>query len=471
MRTFFLGLGSCCILAIGCGDDSAVGDEGPTSSADDDGSTANDDVADDGSSAGVDSSGDGSGDASTGATTGVPADCGDGERQGLEQCDDMNDEPGDGCEPGCLLPSGEPVWSATVDAEGGDDVANAVAVAGNGDIVVVGGQTIGAAMDVWVARYDAAGEPLSSTTIDFGEGADDVANGVAVLDDGAMAIVGTREQASDPMLDDALVVVLEADGTERWSVFVASELNDRGEDVAIGDGGIAVAGMRADPTTEDDAWFAVYDPADGAEVFSQTDAGTGNSDDGAFGIAWTAAGGLVVVGLREGNGDDDLWVSGRDASGAEQWTDVQDFDFGDDFALDVVVDGDTAWVTGMISSALTNSEEIWIAGYGADGTPGDSTTWNSTGFFVDSGNAIAIDAGQVFIVGDSAATDEQKNVFVGRFGSGMPEPVWSDTQDGGAGLQDNGTGVALLSDGSIVATGVVTVIGEGTNAWIRRYAP
>ena len=362
------------------------------------------------------------------------------------------------------------MWTEIVDAEGGNDVANAVAVAGNGDIVVVGGQTIGGAQDVWVARWDAGGEPLSSMVVDYGDGGDDVANGVAILDDGALAIVGMREQPSDTMIDDALVLVLEPGGDERWSVIVDDGLSEWANAVAVGEGGIAVAGVREGATTDDDAWFAVYDPQ-GAEVWSQIEVGPGDVDDVAHGIAWTPDGGLIVVGERGTNATRDIWISGRDGNGDELWTVLEDFEFGADFAADVVMVDGTAWVTGMISSPLTNSEEIWIASYGSDGTKADMTTWNSPGFVVDSGAGIAVDGGDVFVAGESAVADEQRNVFVGRFGAGMPEPVWHDTVDGGAGLQDSGTAVALLPDGSVVATGVVTVLGEGTNAWIRRYAP
>lgn len=458
-------------VVLACGDD-AVGNDDDTGTAGDD--DDDDDATGDDAPGSSDDDADGSSDASadsTGASTGsTPADCGDGERQGLEQCDDGNDTPGDGCEPGCLLPSGEVVWTETVDAEGGDDVANAVAVTATGDIVVVGGQVIGRSQDVWVATYDAGGVPLSSTTIDFGDGLDDVGNGVALLDDGAIAIAGTREQASDPMLDDGLVAVLEPSGEERWSVVLDGGLDDFADAISVGPSGIAVAGMREDESAGDEAWFAVYD-VDGGETWAQTDGGNGDDDDAALGIAWLDDGGLVVVGRRQGQVDLDLWISGRDASGGEVWGDVLDFDFDDDYAADVRVVEGTIWATGMASSPLTNSEEIWIASYGADGTPGDSTTWNSTGFTIDAGAGIAVSGGDVFVAGESAAAEQQRNVFVGRFGSGMPEPAWFDTQDSGDALNDGGTGIALLPDGSVVATGFLTVIGEGTNAWIRRYAP
>jgi cysteine-rich repeat protein len=462
------------LLSVGaCGGDDAVANDSDTSTAADDDGDDSESDADDApaSSDDADSTDTTADDASSGVTTGIgPAECGDGERQGLEHCDDGNDTPGDGCEPGCTLPGGEPVWIETIDGEGGNDVANALAVTAEGGIVVVGGQTAGDAMDVWIARYDAGGESLSSVRVDLGEGGDDVANGVAILDDGAIAIVGSREQPSDTMLDDAIVAVIDTNDEVRWSVVIDDGLKDEGHAIAVGPAGIAVAGSREAAPTDDDAWFALYD-VDGGEIWAQTEMGPGGVDDIARGIAWTPDGGLVVVGERGTGDSQDAWISGRDGNGDEVWTEIVDFDFGADFAADVVLVDDTAWITGMISSPLTNSEEIWIASYGLDGTPGDSTTWNSNGFLVDSGAGIVVDGGDVFIAGETAAADQQRNVFVGRFGSGMPEPVWNDTQDGGAGLQDRGTAIALLPDGSVVATGVLTVIGEGTNAWIRRYAP
>jgi len=460
------------VIVVGCGDDGvALDDLGTGESLDetglDDAEASSQGDDDDGPTSG--SSVDETSAGSESTTGGEPAVCGDGERTGLEQCDDANDTPGDGCEPGCLLPSGETVWSVTVDGDGGMDRAHGVAVTATGEIVVVGSMTTGDATDLWVGRYSPAGDEISSVSLDYGEGLDDVGNDLALLDDGGIAIIGTREQASDPMLDDAIVVVLEPDGTERWATTIDGGMNDRGLDVAFGPGGLAIAGVREDPASEDDAWFAVYDPG-GAELWSLTDSSAGGGDDAAEGIAWTGDGGLVVVGKREGQGDDDLWISGRDGDGAELWTELLDFDFGDDTAAAVAIDGDTAWVTGMISSAVSNSEELWVASYSVSGAAGFATTWNSTGFVVDAGAAIAIDGAELFVAGSTAAADEQRNIVVARFTARTPAPIWVHGFDGGAQLQDEGTSIAVLPDGSVVATGVVTVLGEGTNAWIRRFA-
>lgn len=461
------------VLVVGCSDDAVGSDDVTDDSGDDDDETGpgeDDDTTsadgDAGSTGG--SSVDESGSEST--TTGVePSECGNGDREGLEQCDDANETPGDGCEPGCLLPSGETVWSVTVDGDGGMDRANGVAVTGTGEVVVVGSRSTADATDLWVGRYSPAGAEVSSVVMDYGEGTDDVANDVVLLDDGAIAIAGSREQASDPMLDDAIVVVLEADGSERWATTVDGGLNDEALDVAFGAGVIAIAGMREAMASEDDVWLAGYD-VDGAELWSLTDSSSGAGDDRAEGIA-AAADGWIAVGAFEGQGDHDVWISGRDADGGELWTEMLDFDFGDDVAAAVAVDGDTAWVTGMISSAVSNSEELWVAQYSAGGVAGFATTWNSNGFVLDGGAAIAVDGEELFVAGETAAADQQRNIVVARFTNGTMAPIWVHGFDGGAMLQDEGTGIAMLPDGSAVATGVVTVIGEGTNGWIRRFAP
>jgi hypothetical protein len=61
------------------------------------------------------------------------------------------------------------------------------------------------------------------------------------------------------------------------------------------------------------------------------------------------------------------------------------------------------------------------------------------------------------------------NVLVGRWDDAGTE-VWLANRDGGDGLTDEAHAVAVLPDGSIVTVGGVTVIGQGTNAWIARYA-
>lgn len=408
---------------------------------------------------------------SSGESTGTAPACGDGVLDGLEQCDDGNDTPDDGCEPGCLLASGELVWAIDVDG-GDDDVAYDLVVGDDGDLVVVGSRRGDGGLDTWIAVYDPAGELRDEHVIDFGEGDDDEALAIARLGLG-WVLVGVASPVGDD-LDDALLLAVDGDFATVWSRRIDGGLDDRANAVAIAPSAIAIAGHREGVDSFEDAWYAVYDTS-GTEQWSRADDGPGSRNDDARGVAWLADGGLVVVGHQAVDSQDDLWITARDGDGNQRFEELLDFEFGDDAAVAVVADGDEFVVTGSISSALTNSEEVWVARFAADGTPGTVISYNSPGFVFDGGEDSVLATIEreptVFVAGIAAAADEQRNALVGRWPAAGGEPVWHTAFDGGPGLNDAAHAIAVLGDGSVVAAGEVTVLGQGTNAWIRRWAP
>lgn len=404
----------------------------------------------------------------TSADTGSPAGCGDGVLGGLEQCDDGNDAPDDGCEPGCVLPSGEQVWAVELDS-GDDDVAYDVLVTDDGTIIAVGSRRLATGLDTWIARYDPAGNPLDEQVLDFGGGDHDESIAISPLGLGYV-LAGVASVSGVEDSDDALLVAVDGDFAIVWSQRIDGGLDDRANAVSTASGGIAVAGHRAADGSFEDAWFAVYDTS-GTEQWSHVDDGPDARADDAHGIAWLADGGLVVVGQEQTNFQDDLWIAAREADGSPRWEQLLDFEFGDDAAFGVIADGDDMLVSGSISSALTNSEEVWVARFAADGSAGAVISYNSNGFVFDGAEDAVVAGTDVFVAGITAATDQQRNALVGRWPDVGGPPVWTAAFDGGPGLGDAAHAIARLPDGSIVAAGEVTVLGQGTNAWIRRWAP
>jgi cysteine-rich repeat protein len=456
-------------LALGgCGDD--VSQASTTDAADTSSSAGTGPVT---TTDGVEGSTETSSDSSTGGTTvgdttGAVAACGDGMRTGLEQCDDGNDAPGDGCEPGCRLGPGEEVWAVEVDG-GDDDVAHDVIVTAEGDVVVVGARRSDSGLDTWLARYDAAGALIEETVVDQGEGDDDEALSITPLGLGyVLAGVASPPGVDDG--DDALLVAIDGAFEVVWSRRIDAGLDDRANAVAATDSAIAVAGHREAEGSFEDAWFAVYDTS-GTEQWSRVADGPGGRNDDGRGIAWLADGGVVVVGSQAVDSQDDLWIAVRESDGSARWDRRLDFEFGDDVAAGVTIDGDEFLVAGSISSALTNSEEVWVARFAADGTEGPVIAYNAAGFVFDGAEDAVVDGDAVFVAGITAATDEQRNALVGRWPAAGGEPAWQRSFDGGPGLSDAAHAIALLPDGSVVAAGEVTVLGQGSNAWIRRWAP
>jgi hypothetical protein len=457
-------------LALGCGGDDEIVSGGSTETAASADSNGSSDATTPASTGLVESSSDDGVDASsTSLTTGVPTACGDGMREGLEQCDG-DDPPGAECGPDCLLPSGETVWTVAVDS-GDDDVAADVAVRANGEIVVVGSRRAAQGRDAWIAAYGPGGDALGEMVLDFGAGDDDELAAVGMRD-GGMVVVGSATAGSGETANtDVLVVALDDALATVWQDRFDGGLDDVGQELAIADAGeVVVVGSSATMDTLGDAWIRRYD-ADGNELWTHSVDGAGSRADVANAVAVTGDGRIVVVGALSPSIETDLWISTLDGDGDEQWGALLDFEFGDDYAAGVTIDGDAIWVTGSISSALTNSEEAWVARYDGAGTQGWSTSWNSNGFVFDSGEDVVADGADVWIAGITAAPDQQRNALAGRFQEPMAAPLWVHSTDGGPGLGDAAHGIARLSDGSVVVVGELTVLGQGTDAWIRRYAP
>lgn len=455
-------LGLLVAAACGGGDEVAItADTGSTAPVDTGGASSSSDGAasDAGSTAAPD----------TGDSTGAPTTCGDGTREGLEQCDDGNLVADDGCEPDCTLPSGGEIWTTTVDG-GDDDSIAGIAIVADGSIVAIGSQRGDDGLrDTWIARFDPEGSAQDDRVVDLGDGGHDGATELAILDDGAIAVVGTSTKPSDVDDDDAFVAVIDADGEVRWRDVVDGGMVDAGFDLALGPAGLVAVGSTQAMATRADAWIRSYDLT-GAIAIDVVDDGSGLAD-AAMAVAWTDDDGLVVGGYVGTGADQDAWLSRRDGSGDERWHHELDFDFGDDFVADIAIVAGTIWITGQAASALTNSEELWVASWSDDGTMGDALTWNSDGFDVDLGNALVVDGTRIFVAGVSAVAEQQRNVLVARFDAGTPTPSWLDVVDGGAGLGDAANAIARLPDGSVIAGGEVTVLGQGTDAWLRRYAP
>lgn len=407
-----------------------------------------------------------SGDDTSEVTTGAPAGCGNGVVEGIEHCDGSDD-----CTARCTLPAGSEIWRVELD-NGDDDTFVDLAVTDDGEILALGSRRSETGWDSWIVRFDATGAMTGETTLDLGEGDDDRAQGIAALGLGYV-VVGFASQPSVEDEEDALVVALDGDLGIIWSQRIDHGLDDSALAVSVTPGAIAVGGTSEDPTDYLDAWFAVYDTS-GELQWEQAIDGPAGRNDEIRGVAWLDDGSLAVVGNQYANDDSDVWISVRESNGPARWSERLDFDFGDDAAMSVRAVPDGLLVAGSISSALTNSEEVWVARFATDGTPGAVVAYNTSGFVFDGAEDALATLEHVFVAGVVSRPEEQRNAMVGRWpASGRPpgEPDWTASFDGGPGLADSGHGLALVGDGSVVAVGELTVLGQGTNAWIGRWAP
>lgn len=146
-----------------------------------------------------------------------------------------------------LSEEGEVLWVRQLGTPG-SDVVNALAI-GEADDIVVAGQSSGALFgeatggtDVVVAKYTAEGE--LSWSLQFGTTADDVANDVVRLSDGAFAVVGTTSGAlgmANVGAADGFVSRVTDEGGLSWTQQYGSPTVDQGRAITEDSSGALIA--------------------------------------------------------------------------------------------------------------------------------------------------------------------------------------------------------------------------------------
>jgi cysteine-rich repeat protein len=239
--------------------------------------------------------------------------CGNGYREGDEECDDGNDVEGDGCGNDCRIPcglAGEVVALApSVESE---LWAVAVAVAPDGGFAAVarqrqitsdeeGTQTIGVAR-TRVLRYGPDAGLLWDLLLDPADVR--MTPAAAVIDAAGDVYVAATIAGADG--DDIRVVKLAgSDGHVLWAIEhdgAEAMSSDSAAGIALApDGDVVVSGEVVDVPGGGDVWVRKLAAVDGAEVWTTGWSGAGNgmySNDDAGRLA-VGADGSVYVGARE----------------------------------------------------------------------------------------------------------------------------------------------------------------------------
>lgn len=342
-----------------------------------------------------------------------PANCGNGDVDFMEECDDGNMINGDGCNEDCL-PSGQPQWAQTHDEAGADDCANGVGIDSDGNVVVVG--YIGLAngtTDIWIRKYSAEGEELWTETSNGPPSDDDQALAVALDAAGNVTVTGFVTGTLGQGKNIWVRQYPAAGGDPVWTDVFEADFggDDIGRAIATNDTGYVVAGEVATDVANSDIWIRRYDLA-GMPRWTSTYAGTIAGFDSAQGAAIAAGGDSVVAGwdYDETEGQR-AWVRKLDGSGDEVWT--QTFNAGasegnaaNDVTIDsagnVVVTGTTRMgslsIHGWTAHLDESGAEQWVDDYTAEDGVGDAN------------RGVAVDADDhVLVVGTFRAEGSAEN--------------------------------------------------------------
>ena len=383
-----------------------------------------------------------------------------------------------------VVPGGELAFAATV-ANADDPAvfwtASCGAIVGSGvSITYVAPDVEGACTVVATSVEDPTRSGAAEVEVarwawarQFGTTGYDVAYDVAIAADGDVVVVGTTYGpfvGVNAGASDAFVVRYRPDGTERWRRQVGTAAIDEGEAVAIDAAGrVVVAGstggvVDAPGAGGSDVFVVVFDP-DGTELW-RTQFGS-PAYDVPRDVAVGPDGLVVLVGTTQGAlftpnvGSTDAWVAKLDADGDPAWfrqygTPAQDVAYGVGVDVDgnVVVGGRT---DGSLFGPSAGASDAFVAKYTSSG----AVVWDLQ-FGTDGGEivqALAVDArGHTFATGYTSG-----DLDGGSFGLGDLYVLELDP-DGdevgrvqvGTEMNEIGTAIALHPEGGVVVAGYGT---------------
>ncbi|MEZ6014935.1 MAG: hypothetical protein R3F49_07475 [Planctomycetota bacterium] len=363
-----------------------------------------------------------------------------------------------------------------------DDWARAVAPDGAGGVFVsghtrgsLGGPSAGG-LDVWLARFDPAGNQL--WVRQFGTNFDEESSAAAADGLGGVWVCGQTQGnlgGSNAGNGDAWLARFDGSGNQSWIRQLGSNAFDSALAVAFDQAGGAFVGGKTrgelggqNPNGSDDAWVAHYDGAGTQSWFRQL--GT-SAFDGVSGLAVAGAGGVFLTGVTRGDlggvsgGSYDAWVALYDSGGGQVW--IRQFGTsGDDRSNAAAPDGlGGVYLGGYTDGALggpnAGSADVWVALFDSAG----NRTWvNQYGSgSVDIANAVASDAaGGVYALGATTGSlggphAGGSDVWLARDDRSLPTvryctPAISNSTGQSAVLTAMGSNVVQVNDVTLVAS-------------------
>ncbi len=351
-------------------------------------------------------------------------------------------------------------WRATYDMAGGDDVATAVAVDANDDVIVTGYAWSGLSYDIHTIKYRGSpagptGEVLWEHTFASTVGAGDFATAIAVDNGNNIYVAGYTVNAAGN--DDFLIIKYPPEGTvPQWQEIWNSSYNDHDRITAIaaGSDGIAVTGYSSKGGTDFDIVTRKYG-FDGSLVRAWRASSSGSRDDRGTAVRLDSTGNVLVAGYTSSAVNTDIYLAKYSpASDTPVWERSYDGGFNDE-PRGLWLDGDdTVYLTG-ISFTLAGHEDICTIRYNSDGTKVWSDVFNSGGELTDIPAAItgstAPDGG-LFVTGYSHSSTSEDYITL-KYDKVAGTVLWSADFDGAAAGNDRPVGIVLSPAGNPLVAG------------------
>lgn len=303
--------------------------------------------------------------------------------------------------------AGVPLWTNRYSGWArGQDYARAVAVDASGDVAVTGSSDDGGGLDYATIKYSYAGMALWTNRYGGLENYHDMATALTVDGDGNVIVTGSSYNGAD---NDYVTIKYSSNGVPLWTNRESGPANgmDAARVVAVDAGGnVVVTGAFAARTGRLDYATVKYSSA-GVRLWINHYNGPGNGDDMPCALAVDARGDVVVTGYSASTnvfpGDEAYTTIKYSSAGAPLWTNrYHGPGKGEDRASAVAVDaGGSVYVTGR-STGGGGARDYATIKYSSVGLPLWTNRYNGPGNGPNTARALAVDVrGNVYVTGPS----------------------------------------------------------------------
>ncbi|MBU4153110.1 MAG: DUF2341 domain-containing protein [Proteobacteria bacterium] len=380
------------------------------------------------------------------------------------------------------------LWTARYANPQGDDLAVAVAVDGNDDVIVTGYVFNGVNKDIAVIKYDGAngnqqGEPFIMNGVANG---DDLAQALAVDALNNIYVAGYSHTGTSAG-DNALIFRLgpggpNPDGTPIWQVNYNGAANgdDRFTTVIAGVSGIAVAGhsrVMHSGGREDFDYLTMKIDATGTTLW-QKNYDHGSENDLAYYVGMDQFGNVIVTGEVLAGGQHDMrTIKYAGGDGQQLW--ARSYSGGSpNIPRGLVVDSDGEVY--LAGNTFTNNgkDDFYTARYaGASGVVVWEKVFDSGANNSDIPQALAVDqTGGLYVTGYThKAVDGDDDFQTLKYNKENGNLIWQQAQDGppaGGNQQPVGVAVALsiTADGNVYVAGWSQIATEDLDYYAVKYS-
>lgn len=357
--------------------------------------------------------------------------------------------------------AGNQLWAASYDGPGtGSDAAAALAIDASGNVYVTGKEFgNGTSNDLVTIKYDANGNQLWVASYNGLGNRQDLGNAIAVDGSGNVYVTGQSQTGFAFTTWDYITIKYDAAGNEQWTRLYNGPANFGDRAVSIGTdaaGNIYVTGDSPGSGTSNDYATIKYD-ASGNELWVSRYNGPGNGGDTPRELVVDAAGNAHVTGFSfDSVNSNDIATVKYDTNGNEIWVDRLNIqpgspDDGNGLALDAA---GNVYLAGLTFDLTGNTfQNAVIAKYDSGGNLLWSKVYNGPDNARDEVYDIAVDAlGDVYVTGVTSDLTFATDFLTIKFDANGNE-LWTARHDGVGASGDQSRRIGLDAAGDVYVSG------------------